>query len=140
MGVKGPVVIIECLVAGDGGTVFLRFAEPDNSEHTVLLPQYHIKENFNLSAAPGSILLDNTIVEPRGEKEKALLDQLRHAVIAPKRTGRKRRDVHNRVVVLPPMTEEEYEAECSLVRDLLKRIIAYVESGTYLQVSEKYGK
>jgi hypothetical protein len=133
-----PEKIIDCMVAGDGGSIFLVIEDNNSRTHTLLLPQHRIIENFEKSTPPGALIMDGNIIRPRSNEERIIIEFLNNCTIQPVNSGRKEITPNNEIVILPPDNAEILLMRKQTIEKIIQDIIAFLKSKEYLDLANKF--
>ena len=111
--IPSSLIIIDGTYAMDGGSIYLEMEEPDEVKHTLHLPQHSIPANFRPEVPPGALVFDDEVLSVRGPEEASLVQALREAT---------------------------YPTVDAAIRQLVRQIIAFVESPAFVEVARRHGR
>jgi hypothetical protein len=131
--------IEDSAIATDGGSLWLLLKDDMEKEHTILIPQYKMAENFDLRRPPGSFMYDVRVLIPRGEEEKGIVEVLQRAKIAAKYKNKGRNKIaENTLIVDKELAEYMHATPEEAIMQIVKKVISYIESTAYIENSKKY--
>ena len=145
--IPSSLIIIEGAYSMDGGSIYLEMEEPDEVKHTLHLPQHSIPANFRPEVPPGALVFDDEVLSVRGPEEASLIQALREAtyptVGATDDEGERLAPPDQRLVVgddLKRFMTAIDEGPTAALRQLVRQIIAFVESPAFVEVARRHGR
>jgi hypothetical protein len=124
-----PIVITDCLIAGDGGSVWFKLLDAGGNGHSLVIPQHVLQENMDPAFPPGALILDDRDLAAGGGDEKELIRALKGARIIPP-AQRKELSVQNEEIVIP-QTEDMQEETRAFIGRMVNEVVSFVESAEY---------
>jgi hypothetical protein len=128
-----PIVITDCLVASDGGSVWFKLLDAGGNGHSLVIPQHVVKENMDPAFPPGALILDGRALAAGAGDEKELIRALKGARIIPP-VERKEITVRNEEITVT-QTEEMREQTRAFIGRMVDETVSFVESPEYRKLT-----